>query len=101
MRSRSIPLLLSLIVACGLLAAGCGGDGDSNSIGDITDIVVPDNAQDALDQARQAIEDAPAALERCIDEIESSDLPSDQADALRQLCESGADAADALGNSGG
>jgi hypothetical protein len=100
MRSRSTALLLSLVLACGLVVAGCG-DGDSGSIGDITDIAVPQNAQDALDQARQAIEDAPTALEKCIDEIESSNLPSDQADSLRQLCESGADAANALGNSGG
>jgi len=101
MRKKSIPLLILVVLACGLIAAGCGGDGDSGSIGDITDIAVPQDAQDALDQARQAIGDAPAALEKCIDAVESSNLPSDQADSLRQLCESGADAANALGNAPG
>jgi hypothetical protein len=97
MRTKSLLSVLFVVAICGLVAAGCGDDGDSSSTGEITDIAVPENAQDALDQAEQQLEDAPEtidqAVQQCIDAAESSNLPGDQVDSLKQLCEDGGDAA--------
>lgn len=88
MRSKPLTLLLALAAASALLALGCGGDGDAVSLEDVT--APADQAREALEGAPETIEDA---VQQCIDSAESSGLPSDQVDSLKQLCESGGDAA--------
>jgi hypothetical protein len=117
MRLRPIFLILIMILAFGFVAAGCGGDdstsADVTSLDGVTapeDISVPQDAQDAIDEAQQQLEDAQGqlgdvpenldeAVQQCIDQAESSGLPSDQAQSLKDLCESAGEAAGgALGN---
>ena len=104
MRNRNLTLALAAAMACALIAAGCGGDETTTSAdpaGQIEDVQVPQDAQDAIDQAQDAIDQAPEdlpdsideAVQQCIDNVDSSNLPDDQKQSLKDLCQSSGDAA--------
>lgn len=109
MRDKKFLIAVIAIAACGLIAAGCGGDDSSTTADDVTtgledltapgDVSVPQDAQDAIDQAQKELEDADVpgsieeAVQQCIDNVDSSGLPDDQKQSLKDLCEAGQDAA--------
>jgi hypothetical protein len=96
MRNKSLLLVLIAVLAGGLVAAGCGSD-DSGDTTAAEEVTAPQNAEEAVDQAQEALGDVPEtvdeAVKQCIESAEASGLPSDQVDSLKQLCESGGDAA--------
>lgn len=104
MPNKPVLLILVLVLACGLVAAGCGSDDSSDSgVTSLEDVTVPENAQDAIDEAQQQLEDAEGqigdlpgsvdeAVQQCIDQADSTGLPQDQAQSLKDLCQSAADA---------
>lgn len=112
MRNRNLLFALLALVACGLIAAGCGDDESTTAedvtgaledatIPEITDVSVPDAS--VPEDAKEALENAPEnideAVQQCLDNAESSGLSDDQVDNLKELCESGGAAAnDALEN---
>ncbi|HKJ36872.1 MAG TPA: hypothetical protein VKA36_09925 [Solirubrobacterales bacterium] len=110
MRNKNLLFALIAVVACGLIAAGCGGDDETTTVEDaqeqLEDVQVPTDADEALENAQEQLEDAPEnideAVQQCLDNVESSGLPDDQKDGLRDLCEAGGNAAqDAIDNAEG
>jgi peptidoglycan hydrolase CwlO-like protein len=103
MRAKPVLLILVLVLAFGLVAAGCGSDDSSDSgITSLEDVTVPEDAQDAIDEAEQQLEDAQdqigdlpgsvdEAVQQCIDQADSTGLPEDQIQNLKDLCQSAAD----------
>lgn len=110
--NRNLLFALLALVACGLIAAGCGGDDEttptdvSSALEDAStaldeadvpeDLSVPEDAQQALEDAPENIDEA---IQQCLDSAESSGLSGEQVDQLKEICESGGDIAnDALDN---
>lgn len=119
MRNRKIFIALAAVLALGLIAAGCGGDDESSPADEaqqqLEGAETPTSAEEAQQQAEEALENAPQdideAIQQCLDNVESSGLPDEQKENMRQLCESGGAAAnealenaeslqDSLGNGG-
>jgi uncharacterized protein YgiB involved in biofilm formation len=104
MRRSSVLIALLAVLALGLVAAGCGGDDDETTVPENAQEALDDasqSAQDAIDEAndsaQEALEDAPEnideAVQQCLDAVDASGIPDDQAQGLKDLCESGGDAA--------
>lgn len=105
MRNRTFLIAAIAVLACGLIAAGCGGDDETTSTDAASaledastsaettvpgDVSIPEDAQEALDNAPANVDEA---VQQCLDSAENSGLSSEQVDNLKQLCESGRDAA--------
>lgn len=103
MRNRNLLFTALALTAAGLIAVGCGGDDETTTTSDEPasalegaettapeDLTIPENAEEALENAPENIDDA---VQQCIDNAENSGLSGEQVDNLKQLCESGGDAA--------
>lgn len=96
MRNRNVLFAVIAVLAFGLIAAGCGGDDETTTDGGAAEattgdgVTVPTDAQEALDEAPENIDEA---VQRCLDSADDSGLSDEQIDSLKQLCESGGDAA--------
>jgi hypothetical protein len=93
---KRLSLVPLVVLASGLIAAGCGGDDDDGGDGGDgvnvpTDISVPtideESVEEAQQQATEAVEDAQSqAYERCLDSLDQ--VPEAQRDQVEQACES-------------
>ena len=89
-----LQLLLSVLLACGLLATGCGGDDDDQADAPAVTETAPAETTpaDTIDQAEEPeAEDAPQASEDAIEACKeslgaTSGISEDQAE---DLCEAG------------
>jgi hypothetical protein len=99
MLSKNLRFVLIAVVAAGLIAVGCGGDDETTPTvdgGAVTDVTVPTDAEQALEDAPENVDEA---VQDCLDNVENSDLPDDQKQNLKDLCEAGGNAAqDAIDN---
>lgn len=89
MRDKRFLFVLLMLVASGLIAAGCGGDdngdGDGSSDGSsLTDLTAPENLPDSVDEA----------VELCKDAVEASGVDGDTKDQALQQCEEGGEQAE-------
>ena len=91
MSLRRIAPLFVIVLASGLIAAGCGGDDngdDSTSVPNITLPTITDatSAEDAKQQATEAVNSAKSqAYDACINAVEQ--VPAAQQDAARTACQ--------------
>jgi division protein CdvB (Snf7/Vps24/ESCRT-III family) len=103
MPTKKLWTAVLVLLAGGLIAAGCGGDNEAT-------VSVPTSAQEAIDKANEALstasEQATDALQdasipenideqvqQCIDGVEQSNLDEQTKQTLKDACESGGDAA--------
>ena len=102
MRNKTFLIAVLTVLAGALIAAGCGSDDSSDSSSaestSATSTTTPTSVDEAVDQADEALKDAPAnideAVQRCLDGVDESDISDEQKDQLKALCESGRDAAE-------
>jgi hypothetical protein len=88
---------LAAVLAVGLIAAGCGGEEEETTRAPETAPAVLEQAQkslqDAVDEANQSaprtLEGSDGLLQECLDSVAAAGLPDDEAQTLRDFCESG------------
>jgi len=93
MKLKGLVLILAGLLACGLVAAGCGGDegNDEPAVSiDTTDGVSTEELSEAQEEAEKSISEAlgqdnPEALEECKKGAEA--LSGDQEDQALDACE--------------